>query len=166
MSASLEARPPKASNRLKPRDRAEIALTAEQKRLVRESFMALEPALDLVGQLFYLKLYRLDPSFRDRFGGDPEILGRKFMAGVKLTIVSLKHDDCLTPVIRLLGLRQRQLGMKVRDYRMMSKAWMWTLERSLEKRLSRQGKDAWTVLLSQITRVLSGSEAALLRSVG
>jgi hypothetical protein len=56
--------------------------------------------------------------------------------------------------------------MKVRDYRMMSKAWIWTLERSLEKSLTRQTKDAWTVLLGQITRVLSGSDAALLRSVG
>ena len=165
MSASIEARTAKPSKRLKPRDRAEIALTAEQKRLIRESFVRLEPAIDLVGQLFYLKLYRLDPAFRDRFGGDPEILGRKFMAGVKLTIVSLRHEDCLTPVIKLLGLRQRQLGMKVRDYRTMAKAWMWTLERSLEQSLTRQAKDAWSVLLAQVTRVLSGSDAALLRSV-
>jgi hemoglobin-like flavoprotein len=165
MSAVSEARTAKSSNRL-ARSRAEILLTAEQKRLIRESFVRLEPAIDLVGQLFYLKLYRLDPSFRDRFGGDPETLGRKFMAGVKLTIVSLKHEDCLTPIIKLLGLRQRQLGMKVRDYRMMSKAWMWTLERSLDKSLTKQTKDAWTVLLGQITRVLSGSDAALLRSVG
>jgi hemoglobin-like flavoprotein len=165
MSAVSEARTAKSPNRL-ARSRAEILLTAEQKRLIRESFVRLEPAIDLVGQLFYLKLYRLDPSFRDRFGGDPETLGRKFMAGVKLTIVSLKHEDCLTPIIKLLGLRQRQLGMKVRDYRMMSKAWMWTLERSLDKSLTKQTKDAWTVLLGQITRVLSGSDAALLRSVG
>jgi hemoglobin-like flavoprotein len=165
MSASIETRATKSSNR-PARSRAEISLTAEQKRLIRESFVRLEPALDLVGELFYLKLYRLDPSFRDRFGSDPETLGRKFMAGVRLTIVSLKHEDCLTPIIKLLGLRQRQLGMKVRDYRMMSKAWMWTLERSLEKSLTRQTKDAWTVLLGQITRVLSGSDVALLRSVG
>jgi hemoglobin-like flavoprotein len=165
MSAVSEARTAKSPNRL-ARSRAEILLTAEQKRLIRESFVRLEPAIDLVGQLFYLKLYRLDPSFRDRFGGDPETLGRKFMAGVKLTIVLLKHEDCLTPIIKLLGLRQRQLGMKVRDYRMMSKAWMWTLERSLDKSLTKQTKDAWTVLLGQITRVLSGSDAALLRSVG
>lgn len=165
MSAVSEARTAKSPNRL-ARSRAEILLTAEQKRLIRESFVRREPAIDLVGQLFYLKLYRLDPSFRDRFGDDPETLGRKFMAGVKLTIVSLKHEDCLTPIIKLLGLRQRQLGMKVRDYRMMSKAWMWTLERSLDKSLTKQTKDAWTVLLGQITRVLSGSDAALLRSVG
>ena len=48
----------------------------------------------------------------------------------------------------------------------MAKAWTWTLERSLERSLTRQSKDAWAVLLAQVTRVLSGSDAALLRSVG
>ena len=37
---------------------ATIALTAKQKRLIRESFLRLEPAFDLVGQLFFRKLYR------------------------------------------------------------------------------------------------------------
>ncbi len=145
---------------------AEIKLTARQKRLIRESFLKIEPAIDLVGQLFYLKLFRLDPSFRARFDQDPKTQSRKFMAGLKLTIISLNHEDSLAPIVKLLGLRQRQLGMKVRDYRTMAKAWTWTLEQSLEKRFTRQTKDAWTALLTQVTRILSGSDAALLRSVG
>jgi hemoglobin-like flavoprotein len=167
MSAVLEARAAKPANRA-AQSRAgagQISLSAAQKRLIRESFVKIEPALDLVGQLFYLKLYRLDPSLRERFGGDSKTLGRKFMAAVKLTVIALKHEDGLTPTLKLLGVRQRQLGMKVRDYRTMAKAWTWTLERSLEKSFTRQSKDAWAVLLAQVTRVLSGSDAALLRSV-
>jgi hemoglobin-like flavoprotein len=164
----FEARVAKSSSHLAPAQFGsdEILLTPAQKRLIRASFVTLEPAIDLVGQLFFLKLYRLDPSFRARFGGDPETQGRKFMAAVKLAIISLKHEDCLAPVLKLLGVRQRMLGMKVRDYRMMGKSWTWTLERSLEKRFTRPTKDAWSALLTQATRVLSGSDAALLRSVG
>ena len=167
MSAVLEARAAKPANRAAQSraGAAQISLTAAQKRLIRESFVKIEPALDLVGQLFYLKLYRLDPSLHERFGGDSKTLGRKFMAAVKLTVIALKHEDGLTPTLKLLGVRQRQLGMKVRDYRTMAKAWTWTLERSLEKSFTRQSKDAWAVLLAQVTRVLSGSDAALLRSV-
>ena len=167
MSAVLEARAAKPANRAAQSraGAAQISLTATQKRLIRESFIKIDPALDLVGQLFYLKLYRLDPSLRERFGSDPKSLGRKFMAAVKLTVIALKHEDGLTPTLKLLGVRQRQLGMKVRDYRTMAKAWTWTLERSLEKSFTRQSKDAWAVLLAQVTRVLSGSDAALLRSV-
>jgi hemoglobin-like flavoprotein len=168
MSPATEVRLVKSSSHAAPSlfGADEILLTPAQKRLIRDSFVTLEPALDLVGQLFFLKLYRLDPSFRVRFGGDSAAKGRKFMAAVKLCIISLKHDDCLAPVLKLLGVRQRMLGMKVRDYRMMGKAWTWTLERSLEKRFTRQTKDAWNELLTQATRVLSGSDAALLRSVG
>jgi hemoglobin-like flavoprotein len=167
MPAAVEAHLAKSSSRLEraPFGADEILLTPAQKRLIRESFMRLEPALDLVGQLFYLKLYRLDPTFRARFGGDPKTLGRKFIAVAKLTVIALKHEDGLAPTLKLLGVRQRQLGMKVRDYRLMGKAWMWTLERSLEKSFTRQSKDAWNALILQVTRILSGSDAALLRSV-
>ena len=144
---------------------AGIALTAKQKRLVRESVLKLEPAFDLVGQLFFCKLYRLDPSFRDRFSGPAEIQSRKFMAGLKLAIVSLNHEDGLAPTLKLLGVSHRQFGIKVRHYRTMAKALIWTLERSLEQRFTRETKEAWSALLTQITRILSGSDAALLRSV-
>jgi hemoglobin-like flavoprotein len=166
MPTAFEARVLKSSNRAAPTwADTEILLTPAQKRLIRESFVKLSPALDLVGQLFFLKLFRLDPSFRARFGGDTKTQSRKFMAAVKLTVISLNHEDGLAPIIKLMGVRQRQMGMKVRDYRMMGKALIWTFEQSLEKRFTRQTKDAWTVFITQVTRILSGSDAALLRSV-
>ena len=91
--------------------------------------------------------------------------GRKFMAAVKLGVISLNHDDGLAPIIKLLGIRYRQMGLKVRDYRTMTKALLWTFERSLEDKFTPKTKDAWNVLLTQVTRLLSGSDAALLRSV-
>ena len=163
MSATIQARA-KSANR-PARSGAELALTAAQKRLIRQSFLTLTPALDLVGQLFYLKLFRLDPAFRKRFGPDTETQGRKFMAAVKLGVIALNHDDGLAPIIKLLGVRYRQMGLKVRDYRTMTKALVWTLERSLETKFTPKTKDAWTALLTQVTRILSGSDAALLRSV-
>ncbi len=169
MSVVIQARAAKPSNRPAPaRAKASpgISLTAPQKRLIRESFLKLDPALDLVGQLFCIKLFRLDPEFRARFGGSVETQGRKFMAAMKLTIISLNHEDGLAPTLKLLGVRHRQLGIKLRHYRTMAKALMWTLEQSLEKKFTRETKDAWKTLLTQLTHILSGSDAALLRSVG
>ena len=37
---------------------SDTQLSAEQKRLIRLSFLRIEPALDLVAQLFFLKLFR------------------------------------------------------------------------------------------------------------
>ena len=69
-------------------------------------------------------------------------------------------------VVGFPGLLLALLYLKVRDYRTITKALTWTLERSLEKKFNAKTKDAWTVLLTQVTRILSGSDAALLRSVG
>src|SRR3990170_5941113 len=114
MSAAIQARAAKSSNAPgRAEASAEIKLTARQKRLIRESFLKLEPALDLVGQLFFLKLFRLDPALRGRFAGDPKTQSRKFMAAVKLTIISLRHNHGLAPTLKLLGVRQRQLGIKL-----------------------------------------------------
>ncbi len=112
-----------------------IALTTKQKRLIRESFLKLEPALDLVGQLFYLKLLPARPGLPRPLRRNAETQGRKFMAALKLGIISLNHDDGLAPTLKLLGVRHRQLGIKMRHYRTMTKALMWTLEQSLEKQL-------------------------------
>ena len=54
--ASIDA-PKKPSRRRKFTD---ASLSAEQTCLIRKSFLRVEPALDLVAQLFFLKLFRLD----------------------------------------------------------------------------------------------------------
>ena len=159
MSVSIQAPVVTASNRLAQSRAATSAgtpsLTARQKHVIRESLLRLEPALDLVGTLFLRKLFQLDPSLRARFDGPAETQGRKFMAGLKLTIISLNHEDGLAPTLKLLGVRHRQLGIKLRHYRIMARALMWTLEQSLGKGFTRETKNAWTALLSQLTRILT-----------
>lgn len=131
-------------------------LTAEQKRLIRVSFLRVEPALDLVAQLFFLKLFRLDPSLRKKFDGPIEVQAKKFAAGAKLAMISLGHEDGLAPTLKLLGTRHRQMGIRTRHYRTISRALVWTLERSLDKAFDRDTKDAWNTLLAQFTKVMAG----------
>jgi len=130
-------------------------LTAEQKRLIRLSFLRIEPSLDLVAQLFFLKLFRLDPSLRKKFDGPIEVQAKKFAAGAKLAMISLGHDDGLAPTLKLLGARHRLMGIRTRHYRTMSRALVWTLERSLDKAFDRDTKDAWNTLLAHFTKVMA-----------
>jgi hemoglobin-like flavoprotein len=135
---------------------AETQLSAHQKRLIRLSFLRIEPALELVAQLFFLKLFRLDPALRKKFAGPVEIQARKFAAATKLAMISLGHEDGLAPTLKLLGARHRQLGIRSRHYRTMSRALVWTLEQSLEESFDRDTKDAWTTLLSYFTGIMAG----------
>jgi hemoglobin-like flavoprotein len=134
----------------------EIPLTAKQKKLIRDSFRRIEPAGELVAQLFFLKLFRLDPTLRKRFAGPIEVQARKFAAGMKLMIISLGQEDGLVPTLKLLGARHRQIGIKPRYYRTMAQSLIWTLEQSLEDEFTRETKEAWNTLLRHLTRVLGG----------
>ena len=134
---------------------AEAPLTDEQKQLIRSSFAKIEPAIELVAQVFFRKLFALDSSLRAKFSGPIEIQARKFAAAMKLTMITLSRDEELTPTLKLLGARHRQLGIRTRHYRMMAKALTWTLEQSLAKDYTRETRAAWTALLDKITRTLT-----------
>jgi hemoglobin-like flavoprotein len=146
MSLTLLAPPPD------PVVSACTSLTGEQKRLIRESFTRIEPAADLVARLFYLKSIDLDPSLRAMFKDPTRAQRRKFMAAMKIAVVSLDRLQALQPILKLLGARQRQEGVKPSHYGAFRRAWVWTLEQSLEARFSREAKEAWTSLLTQMTR--------------
>ena len=158
MSAVIQLRSSRTTTRLRIKRAAapaEIPLTTIQKRRILESFRRVEPALELVGQLFYLRLFRIDPSSRARFDGPAGAPARKFAAAIKLAMLSLKHDDGLGSVLKLLGARHRQLGIRSHHYRSMTRALMWTLEQSLEESFTRETKDAWNAFLGQAMRKLS-----------
>jgi hemoglobin-like flavoprotein len=146
MSLTLLAPPPE------PVVSACTSLTGEQKRLIRESFARIEPAADLVARLFYLKSIDLDPSLRAMFKDPTRAQRRKFMAAMKIAVVSLDRLQALQPILKLLGARQRQEGVKPSHYGAFRRAWVWTLEQSLEARFSSEAKEAWTSLLTQMTR--------------
>ncbi len=134
---------------------AEPALSDEQKRLIRDSYRKIEPAIGLVAQVFFRKLFALDSSLRAKFAGPIEVQARKFEAAMKLTMITLSQDDELNPTLKLLGARHRQIGIRTRHYRMMAKALIWTLDQSLEKSFTRETRSAWTALLDKITRTLT-----------
>jgi hemoglobin-like flavoprotein len=158
MSAALltsVAAPKSRSRQARSLPTSDTQLTPEQKNLIRVSFLRVEPALELVAQLFFLKLFRLDPSLRKKFSGPVDMQARKFAASAKLAMISLGHEDGLAPTLKLLGARHRQMGIRTRHYRTMSRALVWTMERSLEKEFDRDTKDAWTTLLAYFTKVMS-----------
>lgn len=155
LQVSDEARQ-KSARGAKSAPSKDIQLTSGQKRLILNSFFRVEPALDLVAQLFFLKLFRLDPGLRKKFDGPVEMQAKKFAAGAKLAMITLGHEDGLAPTLKLLGARHRQMGVRTRHYRTMSRALVWTLERSLDKSFDRDTRDAWNAMLAQFTKVMAG----------
>jgi hemoglobin-like flavoprotein len=146
MSLTLLAPPPE------PVVSASPSLTREQQRQIRETFAIIEPASDLVARLFYLKSVDLDPSLRKLFKSPTRVQRRKFMAAMKVAVLSLDRLQSLQPLLKLLGTRQREEGVTPNHYETFQRAWVWTLEQSLESRFPREANEAWSSLLNEMTR--------------
>lgn len=127
-------------------------LSKEQKRLIRDSFTTIEPAADLVARLFYMKSVDLDPSVKEAIKAPSRVQRRKFMAGMKVAMISLDRLQSLKPILKLLAAQKRQDGVTQDHYATFRKAWVWTLEQSLEGRFPREASEAWTALFTRMTR--------------
>ena len=122
--------------------------------LVERKYLSgvIEPASDLVARLFYMKSIDLDPSLGELFKSPSRAQRRKFMAAMKVTVLSLDRLQSLQPILKLLGTRQREAGVKPSHYDAFQNAWVWTLEQSLQPRFPREAKEAWSSLLGEMTR--------------
>ena len=66
-------------------------LTETQIHLVQSTWRSLEPAGTQVGQLFYQRLFELDPSLRALFGPDLRQQGDKLVAMIGVILLSRKE---------------------------------------------------------------------------
>jgi hemoglobin-like flavoprotein len=99
-----------------------------------------------------MKSIDLDPSLGKAFRPPPRAQRRKFMAAMKVAVLSLDRLQSLQPILKLLGTRQRESGVKPSHYDTFQHAWVWTMEQSLQPRFPREARDAWSSLLGAMTR--------------
>ena len=103
-------------------------MTREQKELVQASFRTLQPIAEQAAQVFYGRLFELDPSLRQLFKGDIGTQGRKLMEMIGVAVRSLDRLDNLLPTLRLMGEKHAAYGVTSSDYETVGQALIWTLE--------------------------------------
>jgi len=118
-------------------------MTPQQIRLVQSSWAALAPSAERLAELFYMRLFAMDPSLRELFHGEIGRQGRNLVKMLDTLVGSLDRLDTLLPVLRELGARHRQYGVHPADYEIFGQALQWTLQRVLGMELSPEAEDAW-----------------------
>ena len=136
---------------------ASPSLTREQKRHIRETFAIIEPASDLVARLFYMKSVDLDPSLGVLFKSPNRVQRRKFMAAMKVAVLSLDRLQSLQPILKLLGTRQREEGVTPGHYDDVPGRLGVDLGAALQARFPREAKEAWSSLLGEMTRATAST---------
>lgn len=126
------------------------ALTPEEIRLLQGSFARVAPIAEQAAQLFYDRLFALDPKLRALFKGDMTQQGRKLMSMIAAAVKGLNDPQKLVPVLQAPGRRHAGYGVKPADYDTVARALLWTLEQGLKSEFTPAVRAAWTGCMASL----------------
>ena len=118
-------------------------MTPHQIDLVQASWKQVLPIAETAAQMFYGRLFFLDPSLRPLFVGDMRQQGRKVMAMISFTVNGLDRLDELLPTVKALGRRHVAYGVRPEHYYTVGAAFLWTLEQGLGESFTPAVREAW-----------------------
>ncbi|MEO0476461.1 MAG: globin family protein [Planctomycetota bacterium] len=129
-------------------------MTPEQVDMVQESWEKCVPIADTAAELFYGKLFELDPTLRPLFPEDMSDQKKKLMQMITTAVRGLKDLEALVPAVQALG--KRHVGYKVTApmYDTVGAALLDTLEKGLGEAWNDDLKEAWTLTYGTLAKVM------------
>jgi nitric oxide dioxygenase len=127
----------------------------DQIALVQHSFVKVAPMAETVAELFYARLFELDPGLKPLFRhGDMRQQGRMLMKMLTITVQGLSSLDTIVPAVQALGRRHSGYGVQPRDYETVGAALIWTLEQGLGAEFTPDVRGAWTAAYGLLSGVM------------
>jgi hemoglobin-like flavoprotein len=129
-------------------------MTPQQIALVQRSFAQVKPIAATASELFYDRLFTLDPSLRRMFKGDMAQQGKMLMAMIGAAVAGLSNLEKLAPVVRELGARHSAYGVRDEHYDTVGEALLWTLEQGLGPAFTHDVQEAWAATYALLSQVM------------
>ena len=134
-------------------------MTPEQITLVQNSWAKVVPISETAAELFYGKLFELDPSVRAMFKGDMTEQGRKLMAILNTAVNALTKLETIVPAVQAMGKRHVDYGVKDEHYDTVGEALIWTLGAGLKDDFTDETKDAWVAVYTLVATTMKEAAA-------
>jgi hemoglobin-like flavoprotein len=148
--------------------------STDEKRLLRESWKLVVPVIDTAADLFYRRLFELQPSYRALFPDDMSGQKRKLMGMLGFAVKAcdwpddswaqeVPKDDDLVLVVLALGRRHAMLyKVPQQGYAVVHDALLWSLDMGLGQAFTPQTRAAWSKLytLMSSTMMMGARQAA------
>jgi hemoglobin-like flavoprotein len=133
-------------------------MTPQQIALIQESWRKVLPISDTAAELFYSRLFTLDPSMKPMFKGDMKLQGRKLMAMLNTVVHGLSTFERLEPAVKDLGRRHDGYGVQPAHYRTVAEALLWTLKQGLGDAFTEETELAWVAAYGRIAALMQGKQ--------
>ena len=125
-------------------------MKSSQIAVVQATFDRILPISDVAAQIFYDRLFHLDPAMRRHFHGDLRMQGKKLMDALSIIVGNLNRPDRIIPGIRALGRRHAAYGVQEEHYTTFREALLWTLEHGLGDAFTPEARYAWAAVYDLI----------------
>ena len=129
-------------------------MTPRQIDLVQSTFAQVKPIASAAAQMFYARLFTIDPSLKSMFKGDMPKQGQMLMSMIGAAVAGLRDLDKLAPIVRQLGARHVGYGVKTEHYGTVGAALLWTLEQGLGDAFTPEVRDAWAAAYDLLANVM------------
>ncbi len=119
-------------------------MEAKTIELVQGTFKDVEPIAETAAEIFYGKLFDLDPQLKPLFKGDMKEQGAKLMSMIGTAVNGLNNLEAIVPAVQNLGKNHVGYGVKDSHYDTVGSALLFTLDKGLGEKFTPEVKDAWT----------------------
>jgi hemoglobin-like flavoprotein len=135
-------------------------MSPETTQVLKTTWAQVAPISDVAANLFYERLFTLDPSLRPLFANaDMPEQRRKLMQALAAVINGVDHLDSLVPALENLGRGHARYGVTDRHYDTVGAALLWTLEQGLKEAWTPAAKSAWTTAYTTVATVMRSAAA-------
>ncbi len=134
-------------------------MTPEQVGLIQKSFEKVAPIQEVAADLFYNRLFELDPSLRTMFPEDLSEQKKKLMATIAFVVASLDRLDQIVPAVESLGRSHVAYGVQDKHYDTVGAALLWTLEQGLGEAWNDELKSAWAAAYGLLADTMQSAAA-------
>jgi hemoglobin-like flavoprotein len=129
-------------------------VTDQQVTLVQESFAKVEPISEQAAEIFYGKLFEIDPSLRSMFKHDMKAQGKKLMATLAVVVKGLSKPDSIMPAVKELAVRHVEYGVEPEHYTYVGNALLRTLAEGLGDDFTPETRQAWVEAYRLLAKVM------------
>ncbi|MEH6420383.1 globin domain-containing protein [Pseudomonas sp. CGJS7] len=135
---------------------APASLMEAEVALIQASWAKVEPIADTAAQLFYQRLFELDPELRRLFRTDAATQRRKLIGMLAIVVQGLGRMDRLMATVEELGLRHAGYGVQPRHFDTVGSALLWTLGQGLGPAFTPEVEQAWTRVYRFLAQAMTG----------